>query len=66
MGIEALDAGEGFDRGQGFFERFLIHAHNAGAALKLIGTQTGEGFTRAACGQGVAWAGEEVADGNGS
>ena len=65
MGVEALDAGEGFDEGHGFGERAAVEFHQAGAALELVGGESGEGFSGAACGECVAGPGEEVADGDG-
>ena len=65
MGVEAFDTGEGFDRGQRLSQRLLVHAYDAGAALELVGAEAGEGFAGAAGGQGVAWARDEIADGDG-
>ena len=65
MGVEAFDAGEFFDDRERGLDGFFVEAHDAGAALELVGAQAGEGSARATGGEGVAGSGEEIADGDG-
>lgn len=65
VGVEAFDACEFLDDGEGFSNGCVVEADDAGAALELVGAEAGEGSSGAAGGEGVAGAGEEVADGDG-
>jgi hypothetical protein len=39
VGVEAFDAGEFFDDRERGLDGFFVEAHDAGAALELIGAQ---------------------------
>jgi len=57
VGIEAFDASKFLNYSEGLGHRSLIHFDDAGAALELIGAQTGIRAASAAGGQRVAGAG---------
>jgi len=42
VGIEAFDAGEDLHEGKAALGCYLAHAHNAGAALELVGADARE------------------------
>lgn len=61
MGVEAFDFAELDDRRERFLQGFGVEVHEAGAALEHVDGEAGESLARAAGGQRVAGAGEEIA-----
>ncbi len=65
MRVEALHLTEGADDGLGLDAAFAVETNDAGAALKHVGRDAGEGFAGTTGGQRVAGTGEEIAHGDG-
>lgn len=65
MRIEAFDLAESADNRLGFDATLAIEADDAGASLKHVSSDTGEGFARAAGWQRMAGSSKKIADGDG-
>ena len=63
--VESLHAGECFDQRNGLLKGAAVEFDQAGAALELVGGESGERFARTAGGKFVARTGQKIAHRNG-